>query len=160
MDQNLFDTYFNCFEEALRKMVGQVPGLELSPSMDTIQPALKRLSAVVRITGFNKGRVHVEMSMDLARKLYEYDNGEPSDEMDLCFFLAEFTNIVAGNGVTVLNNRYQFHGDSLRLTPPAMFTGNEIDINIPKAFFVNKYYHTKWGTIRIEIGFEDVKPAE
>ena len=153
MDQNMFDIYFNCFEEALKKLLQQTSEIEATAVSDSTHPEDKIFSAVVRIIGPNKGLVHIEMGEGLAKKLYEDANDEPAiTELDLCFYLAEFANMVTGSGVTKLNNMYK--GSNLRLAPPAIFTSSDIDISIPKAFAASKSYSTKLGVIRVESGFE------
>jgi CheY-specific phosphatase CheX len=113
----------------------------------------KKLSSVVGVVGFNKGRIHIAMAEDLVKKLYESANGEPAtDEMDLCFYLAEFTNMITGSGITVLNNTYK--GSDLRLTPPAIFADEKLDIATPQVQSARKLYQTKLGSVMIEIGFE------
>jgi CheY-specific phosphatase CheX len=95
------------------------------------------------------------MAEDLVKKLYEAANGEPvGDEMDLCFYLAEFTNMITGSGITVLNNKYK--GSNLRLTPPAIFADENLDIATPQVQSSFRSYKTNYGPIFIEIGFEGV----
>jgi CheY-specific phosphatase CheX len=155
MDQTKFNAFCNCFYDAFQKMVTQIPGLDISLIHEEQAINGKTLSAIVGVVGLNKGRVHVEMNQDLAHKMYEAANGEPAgDEMDLCFYLAEFTNMVTGGGITALNNIYK--GSNLRLTPPAIFAGDNLEITTPQVQSAAKRYHTQYGAIRIEIGFEGV----
>ncbi len=155
MDQSKFYTFCSCFYQTFQIMVTQIPELELSQNSEAEEISGKTLSAIVGVVGLNKGRVHVEMHRDLAQKIYESMNGEPAgDEMDLCFYLAEFTNMITGNGITSLNNTYK--GINLRLTPPAIFAGDNLEITTPGVMSDAKIYHTKYGAIRIKIGFEGV----
>lgn len=154
MDQNKFTCFCDCFEKAFQKIVSGVTEIDFTKSSEKQKSTGGRiLSAIVRVVGSYKGRIHVEMHADLARKLYEYSNGEPpEDEMDLCFYLAEFTNMVTGNGITTLNNIYK--GSDLRLTPPAIFADENLDITIPKVLSTTDTYKTDYGSVTIEIGFE------
>jgi CheY-specific phosphatase CheX len=155
MDQNKFDFFCNCFEESLKKIITGIPGMALLSGEEWKEAEGKKLSSIVGVVGLNKGRVHVEMNEVLAQKLYEGANGEPAgDEMDLCFYLAEFTNMITGSGITMLNNTYK--GSSLRLTPPAIFAGENLDITTPKVQSAVRTYKTKYGPVLIEIGFEGV----
>ena len=155
MDQLKFKSFCDCFYEAFQKMATQIPGLDISLNAEEQAISGKTLSAIVGVVGLNKGRVHVEMNQDLVHKIYEAANGEPAgDEMDLCFYLAEFTNMVTGGGITALNNMYK--GSNLRLTPPAIFAGDNLDITTPQVMAASKLFHTQYGAIRIEIGFEGV----
>jgi len=153
MDQEKFNYFNNCIENALLKLFSDFKELKLTRIKELATDKDKKLSSIVRVVGMNKGRILVEVGENLTKKLYEFANGEPQeDEMDLCFYLAEMTNIIAGNGVTFLNDAYK--GSDLRLTPPAIFAGNNLDISTPKVISSSLFYHTNFGEIRIEIGFE------
>lgn len=155
MDQNKFFYFCNCFEEALKKIIAGIPGMELMSDEEVKESEGKKLSSIVGVVGLNKGRVHVEMNEEMAQKLFENSNGEPvKDEMDLCFYLAEFANMITGSGITKLNNTYK--GINLRLTPPAIFAGENLVITTSKVHLFSKLYKTNFGTVRIEIGFEGV----
>ncbi|MGE5582511.1 MAG: chemotaxis protein CheX [Bacillota bacterium] len=155
MDQSKFDYFCNCFAESLVKMFSQTLGTEPTPDTQVKQSSEKKLSSIVGVVGLTKGRIHVEMTETLARKLYESANGEPAgDEMDLCFYLAEFTNMITGNGITKLNNTYK--GSDLRLTPPAIFVDENLEITTPKEQSAARLFSTQFGQVRIEIGFEGV----
>jgi CheY-specific phosphatase CheX len=153
MDQEKFKYYCTCIENALERFLSTYEGFTFTRKNEAEPSSEKKLSAIVRVVGQSKGRVHIEMSEVLTKKLYEHANGEPEeDEMDLCFYLAEFTNIVAGNGVTFLNDAYK--GSDFRLTPPAIFAGDNLDISTPKVLSSTLIYGTEFGTLRVEVGFE------
>lgn len=155
MEQDKFKFFCDCFEDAFRKVILQISEVDVVSCQEVQVSSGKKLSSIVGVVGLNKGRIHVEMVEDLVYKLYEIANGEPAgDEMDLCFYLAEFTNMITGSGITVLNNTYK--GSNLRLTPPAIFAGENIDITTPKVQSVTRTYKTKYGPVLIEIGFEGV----
>jgi CheY-specific phosphatase CheX len=155
MDHDKFSFFCNCIENALSKLILDFKELQFIHKNELETSNEKKLSAIVRVVGPNKGRVHVEMSENLVKELFRYANEEPEeDEMDLCFYLAEFTNILSGNGVTLFNDTYQ--GSNLRLTPPAIFAGDNLDISTPKGLSSSMLYHTDFGSMRIEIGFEGV----
>jgi CheY-specific phosphatase CheX len=153
MDHDKFAYFCKCIENALRKLISDFKELQFIPESKLETSDKKKLSAIVRVIGPNKGRVHVEMSENLVKKLFEYANGEPEeDEMDLCFYLAEFTNMLTGNGITLYNDSYK--GSDLRLTPPAIFAGDNLDISALKGLSSSIIHHTDFGSMRIEIGFE------
>jgi CheY-specific phosphatase CheX len=155
VDQDKFKFFCDCFEGALKKAFAQVSDINLENCEKSQEGSEKKLSAVVGVVGLYKGRIHVAMAEQLALKLYECANGEPvSDEMDICFYLAEFTNMITGSGITVLNNTYK--GSDLRLTPPAIFADQNLDIATPQVQSAIRSYKTNYGPVRIEIGFEGV----
>lgn len=153
MDQEKFKYYCTCIENALQRLMSDFKDIQFTRKNEMGPSNEKKLSAIVRVVGQSKGRVHIEVSETLTKKLFEYANGEPEeDEMDLCFYLAEFTNIIAGNGVTFLNDAYK--GSDYRLTPPAIFAGDNLDISTPKVLSSVLNYVTEFGSLRIEVGFE------
>jgi CheY-specific phosphatase CheX len=153
MDQEKFKYFCTCIENALQRLMADFKNLQFTRKNELEPSNEKKLSAIVRVVGQSKGRVHVEVSEKLTKQLFEYVNGDPEeDEMDLCFYLAEFTNIIAGNGVTFLNDAYK--GSDYRLTPPAIFAGDNLDISTPKILSSVLIYTTEFGSLRIEIGFE------
>jgi CheY-specific phosphatase CheX len=153
MDQEKFKYYCTCIENALQRLMADFKGIQFTRKNELEMTNEKKLSAIVRVVGQSKGRVHIEVSEALIKKLFECVNGEPEeDEMDLCFYLAEFTNIIAGNGVTFLNDAYK--GSDYRLTPPAIFAGDNLDISTPKVLSSVLMYGTEFGSLQIEIGFE------
>ncbi len=155
MEQDKFMFFCNCFEDALKETLAQISDVVVESCKENHEDFEKKLSAVVGIVGLHKGRIHVAMSENLIKKLYECANGEPvSDEMDLCFYLAELTNMITGNSITKLNNAYK--GSNLRLTPPAIFADEHIDITTPQVQSSMRSYNSNYGPIRIEIGFEGV----
>lgn len=155
MDSEKFTSFCNCFDIAFQKLVSNYQELNFTRQPQPVQSKERKLSTIVGVVGLNKGRIHVEMDEGLAKKLYEQANGEKvEDDMDLCFFLAEFTNMITGNGITKLNDI--FKGSNLRLTPPAIFAGDNLEISTPKVLSDCIFYHTNCGGMQIEIGFEGV----
>lgn len=155
MDPKKFKNFCDCFEEAFYKLASQAVGMEFIPSKEAPETEGRKIAAIVGVVGKNKGRVQVEISAKLAGKMYDHANGEPAkDEQELCFYLAEFANMIAGKGITVLNNTYK--GANLRLTPPAIFVGNNLDITTSKISSASKSFDTENGTAKIVIGFEGV----
>jgi CheY-specific phosphatase CheX len=153
MDQDKFSYFCNCFEDGLKKTLAQLSDIDLIKCDEKPDGSGKKLSAVVGVVGLYKGRIHVAMAEELVKKLYECSNGEPvGDEMDLCFYLAEFTNMITGSGITMVNNTYK--GSDLRLTPPAIFADENLDIATPQVQSAVRIYKTKYGPVLIEIGFE------
>ncbi len=153
MDSKKFQTFCDCFFEAVYKVAVTIPGLEMSTNGKSVIHE-KTYTAIVGVVGFNIGRVHVKMNKSLINEIYQRVNGEMAlDERDLCFYLAEFTNMVAGNGITRLNKLYK--GINLRLTPPAVFVGDNLEVSTsPKVLASEQFFYTPLGSIQIQVGFE------
>ncbi len=155
MEQDKFAFFCKCFEGALKKNLELMSDVLVESCNENSGDKEKKLSSVVGVVGLHKGRIHVTMAEKLIRKLYECANGEPaSDEMDLCFYLAELTNMITGSSITQVNNNYK--GSNLRLTPPAIFADENIGIATPQVQSSMQTYNSNYGPIRIEIGFEGV----
>lgn len=155
MDEGKLKNICDSFDDAFQKMISEMLKLQLFQSTKIQKITGKKIAAIVGVVGLNRGSVHIEMNEELARRLYESSYGEPPEnEMDLCFCLAEFTNMVSGKGITALNNIYK--SINLRLTPPAIFIGDNLDITTSQVLSASKLYNTNFGAVRVEIGFEGV----
>ncbi len=154
MEYATFTQFCNYFDNAFQKLAADFDDLKFTRENCPVETDERKISVVISVTGFYKGRIHIEIGAKLAQKMYELANGGPEeDETELYFYLAEFTNMIAGNGVTLLNNVYS--GISLRLTLPAIINENSQGIFIPEALSTSMFYHTDFGSLRIQIGFED-----
>jgi CheY-specific phosphatase CheX len=115
----------------------------------------RNLVIIIGMTGGNRGRIIFRVSADAAERITTEMNMEKLEDMvDVCVYMAEFTNIFAGRMVTYINNKYP-KGD-IRLVPPAIFSGKEISITTPnlKSCCIN--FMGNYGFISIDIGFEGV----
>ena len=70
------------------------------------------------------------------------------------FILLSLVISVAGSGITLLNNTLK--GSNLRVTPPAIFSGRNMEITTHKLQSSTEFFNTSFGSLRIEIGFEGV----
>jgi chemotaxis protein histidine kinase CheA len=161
MEQNEFNNIFNSFDGAAQKIINDLTKPESTPCAEILETKDKRLSSLVGIIGQLRGQVLIEIQESHLKKLYKCAYGEAvEDDMELNFYLAEFTNIIAGAGITKLNNAYKGH--KLDLTPPALFAYAKMDISSSEVFSSSKIYNTINGPIRLEVSFEmnaSVAPA-
>lgn len=143
-----------CMDDAFQKVVSQITGMTFVPA-DDLLPVLdeKKFSLIVGIVGNNKGHVLLELNESLARKIFEAMNSfPPEDDLELYLHLAEFANMVSGNGLTNINNF--FKGSELRLTPPAIFAGKNLEITSNKVSSAGGSYCSEYGNLRLEVGME------
>jgi CheY-specific phosphatase CheX len=155
MDGQKLDFFHKCINNAFQKVASEMTGINFTPVKEVPESGEKKFSLIVGLVGQNKGRILLELNERLALKVFEEMNGAtPDDDLDLYFYLAEFANIVSGNGITGINNMYK--GSELRLTPPAIFAGKNLEITSPKVNSMGSAYLSDYGTVRLEIGIEGV----
>lgn len=153
MDGQKLDFFHKCMEEAFNKVASEMTGMTFAPADDWPVFDEKKFSLIVGLVGQNKGRVLLELNEKLALKIFEEMNGFPPDnDLELYLYLAEFANMVSGNGLTSINN--MFKGSELRLTPPAVFAGKQLEITNSKLSSTGGNYLSEYGVVRLEIGFE------
>lgn len=154
MEEEKLKFFYKFMDDAFRKVVSQLTGMSFTQVSEG--PSItdeKKLSLIVGWVGHNKGRVLLELNEKLALKIFEAMNGAPpDDDLELYLHLAEFANMVSGNGITSINNFYK--SSELRLTPPAIFVGKNLEISSPKVSTVGCIYRSEYGGIRMEIGVE------
>jgi CheY-specific phosphatase CheX len=155
MEQEKLNSFSKYIGEAFLKLVKNIPGLSFTNSNQPIYLNGKKFLAIVGVAGMNKGRILVEINEKLAQTMFEIVNeSQPDDEDELYFYLAEFANVIGGNGLTSINNTYK--GIELRLTPPVVFAGENLEFNTARTQAASMFYHAEHGAIRIEVGFEGV----
>jgi len=118
----------------------------------------RRFVIIVGLAGQYKGRIIMETSSDTSDTILQRMNfGEPvSDLQEQNIFLGELGNMIGGKFITAINN--SFRGFELRLTPPIVFSGENLSVITPEIESIVKYFSTDCGVVRIDIGIEGVKP--
>jgi len=80
---------------------------------------------IVSFTGQYPGRMLISMPRELAKFIYENGfGGENPTDNDLMLTANEFGNMVSGNAITEINNKYK--EANLRLSPPSSFMGENL----------------------------------
>lgn len=155
MNPNKLNYICDCIEDAFQKVAYQIAALKFTRNEQRLTKADgKKYLVVVGLLGLNNGRILFEMNEGLVHKIIEGMNGEPlENDADIYPGLAEFTNMVSGNGIIAINNNYI--GNDLRLMPPAIFIGDNLAVTILKVDTILRSYQTENGEVQIEVGFED-----
>lgn len=154
MEKGKFVFFTECVEQAFGKVLALLTALNLTQSEPNLSPGSKTISVIIGITGRNKGRILLEVDDATALKITEGMNDGPLDsELELYLFLAEFANIFSGNAITRINNTYK--GSELRLIPPAIFAGDNLEITTPHIDSSDLWF-TGDGNVRVNVGFEGV----
>ncbi len=153
MEEQKLNYFYQYLVEAFQKVALEMTGINYAPANDFPLTDEKKISLIVGLVGQNKGRVLLELNEGLALKIFEEMNGAPpDDDLELYLYLAEFANMVSGNGITCINNT--FKSIDLRLTPPAVFAGKQLEITSPKVSSAGGIYRSEYGSVRLEIGIE------
>ena len=146
--------FYDSMDDSFQKVVSQLTGMSFTKVIES--PTItddKKFCLIVGWVGHNKGRLLLELNEQLALKIFEAMNGAPpEDNSELYLHLAEFANMVSGNGLTSINDFYK--SSELRLTPPAIFAGKNLEISSPKVSLIGWNYCSEYGGIRMEVGIE------
>lgn len=121
-------------------------------SLDGI--STRGVAVIIGITGGNKGRVLLDISLDTAMELGKQLDPDFTDKSFALFTVSEFCNMASGGGITMMNNNSK--GLGLRLAPPSIFTGVNFRIFSPNLKAVLLSYNTRFGKIDFHIGVEGV----
>ena len=149
---------FDKFVEFIKKSFEEVTR-ELVDSEYESNKALQlnddtKIAIIIGVCGRSKGRILLESNFLTANNFAIAMNcGDPLDEPnDLYMYVAEFANMFCGRATTYSNNEYQ--NREFWLTPPAIFSGDELEINSPSIQAETVYYKGEQGIFLVEIGFE------
>jgi CheY-specific phosphatase CheX len=153
VDQEKFSFYVDSIRNAFEQVARKMTGLSFTESDKTENLGADTISVIIGICGQNKGRIMFEAGHGIAKiigdKVYGDDCGTL---LELYLSLGEFTNTFGGVAISAINNQYR--GTQLRLTPPAVFGGEEMEIITPNIRSAVIYCNGDSGSIRLDIGFE------
>ncbi len=150
--------YVNPFIESAMKVVKQITGIEVRRGhlsyKAQVEPSFG-VSIIIGIFGYLVGQVVYSMENSLAEKLVDkLLAGKSPRERKIMFVdtLGELANMITGNATALLNQRKDL---SLKITTPAIATGENLSINlVPQAALVLGLY-TQYGPIEISIAVEE-----
>ncbi|HWR40873.1 MAG TPA: response regulator [Patescibacteria group bacterium] len=110
------------------------------------------IAIIVGITGHRHGRVILACDKETAtRFMQRVFKSEDISQNEVLNGLAEFANIVAGHGVSQINNEYR--GMEFRLTPPSILFGTALSIYNPNLNSVLIRAESELGVIEMSVGF-------
>ena len=108
------------------------------------------VAVVLGITGKCHSRMTLDCSIETAVKFGEKAYGRDSSEEECLQALAECANVIAGHGITRLNNDYP-HA-KLRLAPPAIFTGKGMSMINPRLAQYSVRLSLDCGSFTLSVG--------
>lgn len=153
MEQGKINFFSHCVEDAFLKVAADLGGINFQKKEALQAFENDAMVVIVGVVGKNKGRIQLSVNHDMAHKITEAMNGEPFDDrVEMALFLAELTNIFSGHAITAINNAYR--GSDLRLTPPAIFSGEQLELATPSIRSQQIVYQSPAGDARLDIGFE------
>ncbi len=150
--------YCRPFLDSLKKMIVEMANIKakekksFSPEDKVLTS--KGVTSIINFSGKVKGRLVLDLEQELAAAVAENITGKVFDsakDNKLLSAIAEFNNIVAGDGITSLNNKYSL---GLNLIPPVVFSGKGAVICIDKMPSASAECSTQYGTVRINVAFE------
>ena len=146
------------FLESTKEMIYQMASVEIQEQGDFKDQIADinsyGVATLVTFVGKVKGRLLLDMEPTVASEIVKQVMGEElNDPRDGTYMgmVAELNNIVGGDAVTRLNNEMSL---GLRLASPAVFTGKNVIISIPKIQSSTMECTTKMGKLRINVAFE------
>jgi len=150
--------YVNPFIEAAMRVVNKIAGIDVRRGHLSYKAKVEPshgVSIIIGIYGFLVGQVVYSLDRALAERLVDRLMGDRSpDEKKVMFIdaLGEVANMITGNATALLNQSKDL---SLKITTPAIATGEHLSINlVPKPALVLGLY-TQYGPIEISIALEE-----
>lgn len=155
--EKLDENYLEAFKEAL--LTNSKRSLKSNVSIEEISHEEMKdrnsngVSVVLGIVGAFKGRIIIDSDMKLSTKIAEALLGmETDNEKFIIDSLSEFANVVAGNGISMLNKTIE--GINLRISPPTTLYGKDLHISLSEMKSKSIVAKTECGDIYLNIGFE------
>jgi CheY-specific phosphatase CheX len=151
VEEHKFTFFCDVVNQSFQKMVAKYTGGQSALVDPNINPQ-QRIAVIIGVIGGSRGRIVMTMERPFADNIAAAMNEEPMHQgLELFMVMAEFANIFCGNAITRLNNNFQ--DSKLRLTPPVILVGDELDISTPEIQSVS-FDYDRTGTATINIGFE------
>lgn len=141
------------FGDALKNITAQMTGVVLNDIEDAALDDQIVFAVIVGIVGAHKGRMLIRISSGLVIKITEEMNCGPLPNLtETTLYIGEFSNILSGKAISDINTLYKDF--DLRLTPPAIFSGNNMKIITPALQSTLLYYNSDFGKVSMDVGFE------
>lgn len=149
----LTEFFSGAFEQNLLDMAGLKSTIDVQED-DGTKFVSHGLAIIIGLTGTRQGRLVVDLSTDVAVRFARKIMGSVSvSDEDLLNSIAEFANIVAGHGVSQINNVFKDKDIEVRLTPPSILLGESLSIINPKMVSSTFTAATEIGLVYMNVGF-------
>lgn len=149
------EVLFNYTIKSFEEIMSEVTGAEITPTEALKLDSTDILSVIIGVTGQINGRILLNTSVQTATKLAECMNfGDPLENKDdLFIYLSEFANMYCGRMVTYINDK--FGKREVWITPPAIFSANDLEIITPHMSTKKQYYNCDIGKLIVDVGYSD-----
>lgn len=149
------DKYLEYFETALRGKLRAMVSVEAETMCERSEKAkfiAHGVAIIVGITGTRHGRIILDVSpVTLTNLVQAMLHKKDVSENDMLNSIAELANIIAGAGVSAINNKHK--NVELRLTPPSILLGEELSVINQRMKSSTIVAKAAVGNIYLNIGF-------
>ncbi len=148
--------YINPFVDSAMQILSSTVSKDLKRRYISLKPSLTPMMGVVIIVGLAgqvSGRLIIDTDKDTALKIASAMNQEELKEFDEMTYatLTELANMITGKAVTKLHEL----GFQFDLTPPALFTGDNIQISDNKIESLVVPIEMPQGRVEIIVGIKE-----
>jgi len=148
--------YINPFVDAAIQILSSTVSKDISRGQISLRSSMTPMMGVVIIVGLAgqvSGRIIIDMDRETALKIASAMNNETLVEFDelTTATLTELANMITGKAVTRLHEL----GFQFDLTPPALFTGEKIQISDNKIEALVVPIEIPQGKIEINVGIKE-----
>jgi len=151
--QELLQHFIKAFQANLVEMVGLESEVSIKANTG-MKFICHGLAIIIGITGTRQGRIILDLSSTMSAEVSAKILGvETASEDDILNSIAEFTNIIAGNSVSEINNLFKGTEFEIRITPPSVFIGKSLVIINPKMASSTVKAQTEIGELYMNVGF-------
>lgn len=148
--------YINPFVEAAFNILSEVLGGEINRGelyLKSTSIPVMGVAALVGLAGDVEGRVIFDMSLDTAMKIASTMNQEELPKFDELAraTITELANLITAQAVTKLHDL----GFKFDLTPPALFTGEKMEISDHEVEALIVPMQTSQGKVEVNVAIRD-----
>lgn len=155
MDNMLLKNYMTLLVHAFTNTTSSMLQMDFEQSEDTELDEKHKIKVIVSVIGKYRGRIILTTGETTSKALaFRFMGEEVTDDVEVLSCVSEILNIFSGKFVTDINNILK--KQELRLTPPAVFEGEDIDIVTPNPNLKSEVlnFKSEYGKVQLDLGFE------
>lgn len=153
MNEFNLDEITAVFGRAIKNAASDLADLWLEESTSPDISGERIFSVIISIAGLHRGRVLMQISSELVRKITDEMNREPVNDLtDISLCIGEFLNIACSRAISSTSDGHFLH--DLRLSPPVIFSGKNMHVVTPAIQSEVIFFRCHYGVLGLDIGFE------